>query len=293
MSRLGLTPVETPHAERVAAHYARPLLGKVLVTTPVGQWLFMSEDDYKRYLKGGISNEEPLGSELRKRGLFRDYLDFAALGRMTAKRLGLNAKGPSVHVVYGKLSEKTAAAVLDFILTSPSPELTIRLERHNELFAHKAATVNADGKRHVNVVDGVKTSAEDERAGLTQRVKDPETPRNDGALSCFVYGADGSVYAGTGGELPRKEDAELFRIGVAGKNPYPEALEHPALRAFLLAESALAQPMCAQCAYSPYCPVRAEFNHRTQGSPFGHMPTNERCRRMMGLFGVIFEELIR
>jgi hypothetical protein len=48
MGRLGHPPVETPHAERVAAHMARPLAGSVLVSTPQGEWLTLSPEDYRR-----------------------------------------------------------------------------------------------------------------------------------------------------------------------------------------------------------------------------------------------------
>ncbi|NNN04479.1 MAG: His-Xaa-Ser system radical SAM maturase HxsB, partial [Elusimicrobia bacterium] len=51
------------------------------------------------------------------------------------------------------------------------------------------------------------------------------------------------------------------------------------------------QPQCFQCAYAPYCTVQPVFNHETQGSPWGQMPTNGWCEKMMGIFDVLFSRL--
>ena len=306
MGRLGLPPAETPNPERVAAHMARPLGGKVLVTTPSGHWTVLEESDYRRYLKGGVSNEEALGAELRKKGLFRDYQDFAGQGRSVASREGLAAKGPSAHAVYLKetglrLAAKTAMRVVDFIFECPSPDIAISLHGGPDpvlvkLITRYAELKNGLHKRRLSVMDcDVLLELDDAKLEeiLAARVVDPEQPRpaGTGVLGGFVYGPDGSVYAGSGGELPQGSDADLFRIATAGECSYAEALEHPALRAFLLAESPLAQPMCSQCVYAPYCPVLPGLNFRTQGSPFGHMPTNGRCVRLMGLFDRVFARL--
>jgi uncharacterized protein YidB (DUF937 family) len=91
------------------------------------------------------------------------------------------------------------------------------------------------------------------------------------------------VYAGS-------EPDDDFRIGDVG-GALADMLEHPVVRACWLAASPLTQPMCSQCAYSPFCPVDPAENVRTQGGLWGHMPSNARCREAMGAFDVLFERL--
>lgn len=115
-------------------------------------------------------------------------------------------------------------------------------------------------------------------------------PNADG-LARLAYNHDGGVYTCEEGRLLANEGDPFFRIGEAGASTFESLLDHPTVRASLLASSAYAQPMCFQCAYSPFCTVLPVNNHTTQGSVFGRMPENAWCGKMMGLFDVIFAKL--
>lgn len=114
---------------------------------------------------------------------------------------------------------------------------------------------------------------------------------NADAVGRLAYNYDGAVYTCEEGRLLANEGDDFFRIGHVASSSYADLLDHPSVRASLMAASPLAQPQCSQCAYSPYCTVLPVYNYRTQGSLWGHMPTNGWCEKMMGLFDLIFAKL--
>lgn len=115
-------------------------------------------------------------------------------------------------------------------------------------------------------------------------------PNGDG-LCRLAYNYDGSIYTSEEGRLVANEGDPTFRIGHIAESGYAEVLDHPMVRASLLAQNLLAQPMCSQCAYKPYCTVVPVANYQTQGSLWGRMPENHWCRTLMGIFDFLFERL--
>lgn len=115
-------------------------------------------------------------------------------------------------------------------------------------------------------------------------------PNADG-VARLAYDHDGSVYSCEEGRLLANEGDEFFKIGHAATSTFSGLLDHPTVRASLLASSSNAQPMCFQCAYNPFCSVLPVYNQGTQGSVFGRMPDNGWCEKMMGLFDVVFTKL--
>ncbi|MBI5629747.1 MAG: His-Xaa-Ser system radical SAM maturase HxsB [Elusimicrobia bacterium] len=114
---------------------------------------------------------------------------------------------------------------------------------------------------------------------------------NADALCRLAYNHDGDVYTCEEGRLLANEGDEFFKIGRAGESSYAELLDHPTVRASLMAASPNCQPLCFQCAYNPYCTVSPVFNHRTQASLWGQFTSNAWCGKMMGIFDVLFERL--
>ncbi len=112
-----------------------------------------------------------------------------------------------------------------------------------------------------------------------------------GGTARLAYNFDGGVYTCEEGRLLANEGDEFFKIGDAASSTFQDLLDHPTVQASLLASSPDSQPMCAQCAYSPYCSVLPVYNQQTQGSVFGRMPDNGWCEKMMGLFDVVFTRL--
>ncbi len=115
-------------------------------------------------------------------------------------------------------------------------------------------------------------------------------PNADG-LARLAYDWDGSVYTGEDGRLLAAEGDAFFKIGRVGESHLSDLLDHPTVKASLYASMSWSQPMCFSCAYAPYCTVQAVFNHETQDSLWGQMPTNGWCGKMMGIFDVLFARL--
>lgn len=114
---------------------------------------------------------------------------------------------------------------------------------------------------------------------------------NAEGISRLAYNYDGSVYLSEDGRLIANEGDDFFKIGHVSASSYQDFLEHPTLRATLLAGNSSLQPQCFQCAYNPFCTVLPTYNYQVQGSPWGHMPTNGWCEKMMGIFDLIFSKL--
>lgn len=115
-------------------------------------------------------------------------------------------------------------------------------------------------------------------------------PNADG-IARLAYNHDGGIYTCEEGRLLANEGDEFFKIGQAGESSFTDLLDHPTVRASLLASNMNAQPMCFQCAYNPFCSVLPVYNQATQDSVFGRMPDNGWCEKMMGLFDVVFTKL--
>lgn len=115
-------------------------------------------------------------------------------------------------------------------------------------------------------------------------------PNADGAAR-LAYDWDGGVYTCEEGRLLANGGDPFFRIGTAGESSYQDLLDHPTVRASLLAAAPESQPLCAQCTYAPFCTVLPVYNYQTQGSLAGRMPENGWCEKMMGIFDLLFARL--
>jgi His-Xaa-Ser system radical SAM maturase HxsB len=115
-------------------------------------------------------------------------------------------------------------------------------------------------------------------------------PNADG-VARLAYDWDGSVYTGEDGRLLAAEGDDFFRIGRVGESRLTDLLDHPTLKTSLYAALPATQPQCFQCAYAPYCTVQPVYNRETQGGPWGQMPTNGWCAKMLGIFDILFDRL--
>ncbi len=114
---------------------------------------------------------------------------------------------------------------------------------------------------------------------------------NADAVCRLAYNYDGGVYTGEDARLLANEGDEFFKIGHVSSSTLSDLLDHPTVKASLYASTLSGQPMCSQCAYSPYCSVLPVYNYETQGSLWGQTPVNGWCEKMMGIFDVLFERL--
>lgn len=114
---------------------------------------------------------------------------------------------------------------------------------------------------------------------------------NADVLARLAYDWDGAIYTSEDGRLLAADGDAFFRIGHVGESRLTDLLDHPLTRASLSAASTWNQPMCVQCAYAPYCTIQPVFNYETQGGPWGSMPTNGWCGKIMGMFDALFSRL--
>lgn len=451
-----------PEPRKVAAHNARLLGGKVLMTNDAGEHAVLEPGDYARYLGGRVGDGEELGRQLIQKDFVRDQLDFARLGESMAERFLLRWPGPSVHTlvvtkrcnfkcvychasVMGESAEgvdmtpETAAAAVDLAFESPNPRLTFEFQGGEPLLnwpvvklivsyaklknKHRSKELNfglisnfsllddakldwlcEQGVSLCTSLDGPAALHDKNRAFLggsshalvTERLKAIQARRAAGAridppnaictvsrfslsqpeaiidqlvalglervqlgpldpigfarrswatigyapaeyaafygraldhlialdgrgvkayekmalilllrvlqgrhwrfpyadgIARLAYDWDGAVYTAEDGRLLAADGDAFFRIGRVGESRYEDLLEHPTVKASLYAASPLAQPMCFQCAYNPFCTVQPVHGHATQGSLWGQMPNNGWCGKMMGVFDEIFLRL--
>ena len=114
---------------------------------------------------------------------------------------------------------------------------------------------------------------------------------NADAVARLAYDWDGAVYTGEDARLLAAEGDRFFKIGEAATASLPALLDHPTVRTSLYAAMPWTQPQCFQCAYASFCTVQPVYNHETQGGPWGRMPDNGWCEKMMGMFDAIFTRL--
>lgn len=126
-----LAELPRPNALKVAGHRYRRVAGKVLIVNAAGRHALLSEEEYRRYLRG-LERGTELWQRLQPLGFLREYLDFSALGASYA-RLGLPAwAGPYRHVVElarggERMGLRTLRLVLERAFASPAPALELEL----------------------------------------------------------------------------------------------------------------------------------------------------------------------
>ena len=107
-------------------------------------------------------------------------------------------------------------------------------------------------------------------------------------LGQLTYNFDGEIYTCDEARMLAWRGDTLFRAGNVFKDDYSGVSSSAAIKACAAASSLDAQPMCARCVWRPYCGVCPVYNYRTQGSLWGHMPANQRCKFLKGVFEAVF-----
>ena len=82
----------------------------------------------------------------------------------------------------------------------------------------------------------------------------------------------------------------IFNVGKV-TDEWTDVLDHPTARACVAASNLETQPMCAQCAYKPWCGAEPVFHYEMQRSITGQMPTSPWCVMHMGLFDILLKRL--
>jgi len=153
MIRSGTIPLVVPPVEGSALGPFRfgRMAGRVLLTHDTGEWHFVSEDDFRLLLSGGIGPEHPEHAALLAKGFLSNGMDAEAVADRFRHKKRWLGMGPHLHVVIATLrcnqsckychasrtdmdrvdtdmSLETARRVVDFALQSPSPYLAFEFQ---------------------------------------------------------------------------------------------------------------------------------------------------------------------
>ena len=82
-------------------------------------------------------------------------------------------------------------------------------------------------------------------------------------------------------------DDHTFRLGNVHDSSYADMMLSDGLLRPLTESIALSAPMCATCAFEPYCGADPVFHHTTAGDFTGHKALSGFCRRNMGVFTLL------
>jgi uncharacterized protein len=103
-------------------------------------------------------------------------------------------------------------------------------------------------------------------------------------IGAIVYNYDGDVYASDESRMLAEMGDKTFRIGNVHRDRYEDIMLSDALLGPLEESFAASAPMCADCAFEPFCGADPVFHHATQGDIVGNKPLSAFCVRNMAIF---------
>lgn len=109
-------------------------------------------------------------------------------------------------------------------------------------------------------------------------------------IGCLGYNYDGRIFVSDEGRMVDHQGDPIFCVGKVSDS-WDDVLSHPTTRACAAASNLETQPMCAQCAYKPWCGAEPVFHYEMQRSIAGQMPTSPWCMVHMGVFDIVMKRL--
>jgi uncharacterized protein len=103
-------------------------------------------------------------------------------------------------------------------------------------------------------------------------------------IGAVVYNYDGDVYASDESRMLAEMGDKTFCMGNVHQNSYEELFLSDALLGPLEESFAASAPMCADCAFEPYCGADPVYHHATTGDFLGRKPTSGFCEKNMAIF---------
>ncbi|WP_404926296.1 hypothetical protein [Mesorhizobium sp. ORM16] len=103
-------------------------------------------------------------------------------------------------------------------------------------------------------------------------------------ISAVVYNYDASVYASDEARMLAEMGDKTFLLGNLHENTYAEIFGSDALLDPIEQSFAGSAPMCADCAYEPFCGSDPVFHTATQGDFVGLKTRSGFCNRNMSIF---------
>ena len=110
-------------------------------------------------------------------------------------------------------------------------------------------------------------------------------------IGAIVYNYDGDVYASDEGRMLAEMGDRTFRLGNVHDSSYADIMLSDSLLDPLMESVTLSAPMCATCAFEPYCGADPVFHHATAGDFLGHKAMSAFCQRNMGVFTLLLRKM--
>lgn len=107
------------------------------------------------------------------------------------------------------------------------------------------------------------------------------------SIGQLAYNYNGDVYTCDEGRMVGWLGDDIFKVGTV-RDKYETVVSNATTKAVCASSNLESQPSCFRCAYKPYCGVCPVYNYETQGSIWGRMPSNYRCRLMTGVLDLLF-----
>lgn len=129
----------------------RPINDKVVLTNDAGNFVILKQPQFERFLSGTLSPEDPFYEDLSRQGFIRETMHLSQLATKFRSKNNMLFTKTGLHIMvltlrcnlrctYCQVSaesmkheehdmtKETAAKIIDFIFTSPSPSLTIEFQ---------------------------------------------------------------------------------------------------------------------------------------------------------------------
>ena len=110
-------------------------------------------------------------------------------------------------------------------------------------------------------------------------------------IAGVIYNYDGDVYPSDEARMIAEMNDKKFRMGNVNKNTYDEIFMSETFLEALESSFTLSAPMCADCAYEPFCGADPVYHYQTQGDLVGHKPSSGFCKKNMSLLQVLIRKL--
>jgi uncharacterized protein len=120
---------------------------------------------------------------------------------------------------------------------------------------------------------------------------DLQSPAGAG-ISGVVYDYNGEVYPADEGRMLARMGDKRFLMGNVLNHNHAEIFGGPVLRELVRESCVEMLPMCAHCAYQPYCGADPIRYYVECGDIRGRRPGSEFCTKNMGILDFLFEKIL-
>lgn len=112
-------------------------------------------------------------------------------------------------------------------------------------------------------------------------------------IAAIVFNYDGAVYASDESRMLAEMGDFSFRLGNVLQDSYQDMMLSDQLLDALENSFTLSAPMCADCAFEPYCGAEPVYHHATFRDVVGRKPESSFCKRNMEIFKHLIELMRR